>query len=64
MKTSAPSRLTEGEIKGLSREVTDDIGSISPPESNGTLASVSTDKSIADTLVWLRKTTLLDLKDM
>jgi len=57
-------RITESKVKGLSREVTDNVGSISPPEGNGPLAPISTNKGITDTLVWLGKTALLDLKDM
>jgi len=55
-------RLTEGEVQGLSREVTDNVGRVSSPQRNQTLILVGTREAVNDTLVRVRETALLDLK--
>ena len=54
--------LTEGEVQGLGREVTDNIGSVTPPQRDQTLILVGTRETVNDTLVRMRETTLLDLE--
>lgn len=56
-------KLTEGKVQCLRGEVTDDVCSVTTPEGNKTLVTVGTSKAVNDTLVGLRKTTLLDLDD-
>ena len=54
--------LTESEVQGLGREVTDNIGSVTPPQRDQTLILVGTRETVNDTLVRMRETTLLDLE--
>ena len=54
--------LTEGEVQGLCREVTDNIGRVTSPQRNHTLILVGTREAVNNTLVWVRETTLLDLE--
>ena len=54
--------LTEREVQGLRREVTDNVGRVTSPQRNQTLILVSTRKAVDDALVGVRKTTLLDLE--
>lgn len=54
-------KRTEGKVKSLGGEVTDDVGGVSSPEGDETLLLVGTGESITDALVGGGKTTLLDL---
>ena len=53
--------VTESKVQSLGREVTDDVGSVTTPEGKKTLVTVRARKAVADTLVGLGETTLLDL---
>lgn len=53
--------LTEGEVQGLGREVSDDVGGVSSPEGDHTLLLVGTAEGITDAFVGGGKTALLDL---
>ena len=53
--------LTEREVQRLRGEVPDDVGSVTTPEGKKTLVTVRARKAVADTLVGLGETTLLDL---
>ena len=53
--------LTEREVQSLRGEVTDDVGRVTTPQRYKTLVTVSASKTITDTLVWVRQTSLLDL---
>ena len=55
-------RLTEGEVQGLSREVTDNVGRVSSPQRNQTLILVGTREAVNNALVGMREATLLDLE--
>jgi len=55
-------QLTEGKVKSLGGEVTNDVGSVTTPKRNETLLSVGAGESVANTLVGGSKTALLDLK--
>ena len=55
-------RLTEGEVQSLCREVTNNVGRVTPPQRNQTLILVGTREAVNDTLVWVRETALLDLE--
>jgi len=61
-KTLKEAQLTESEVQGLSREVTDNVGRVTPPQRNQTLILVSTRETVDDTLVGVRETALLDLE--
>ena len=52
---------TEGEVQRLRGEVPDDVGSVTTPEGKKTLVTVRARKAVADALVGLGETTLLDL---
>ena len=52
---------TEREVKGLRREVPDDVGGVTTPERDKTLIPVCPGEAVHDALVGLGQTTLLDL---
>jgi hypothetical protein len=52
---------TEGEVKCLCGEVSNDIGGVSSPKRDKALLPVCTSKGIANALVGGSETTLLDL---
>lgn len=52
--------VLEGEVKSLSREVSDDVGGVTSPERGKTLVLVGPGEAVADTLVRGSKTALLD----
>lgn len=54
--------LTEGEVQGLGREVTDNVGRVTSPQRNQTLILVGTREAVNDTLVWVGETALFDLE--
>ena len=54
--------LTESEVKGLSWEVPDDIGRVAAPECQRALVAVCACEAIADALVRLGESPLLDLQ--
>ena len=53
---------TECKVQRLGREVTNDVGGVATPEREKTLILVGAGETIHDTLVRVRKATLLDLK--
>ena len=55
------SARTERKVKGLRREVPDDVGGVTSPEGEETLVTVGTRETVTNTLVGLGETTLLDL---
>jgi len=52
--------VLEGEVESLGGEVSDDVGGVSSPQRSDTLLLVDTGETVTNTLVWGRKTTLLD----
>jgi hypothetical protein len=52
---------TEGEVEGLGREVSDDVGGVTTPQRDDTLFRVGAGEAVNDTLVGGGETTLLDL---
>jgi hypothetical protein len=52
--------VTEGKVQGLGGEVTDDVGSVTTPKSNGTLIGHGALEAVANAVVLAVKTTLLD----
>lgn len=52
---------TEGEVQGLSGEITNDIGGVTSPEGNKTFFPVCTTKAIDDALIRGSKTALFNL---
>lgn len=52
--------ILKRKVKCLGREISDDIGCVSSPERNEAFIPIGTSKSVDDTFVWCRKTTLLN----
>jgi len=52
--------VTESEVQSLGWEVTDDVGSVTSPEGNGTLIGESSLEAVDDTVVLAVETALLD----
>lgn len=52
--------VTEGKVEGLGREVTDDVGSVTSPESDNTLVGGGTLEAVANAGVLAVETTGLD----
>ena len=52
--------VLEGEVQGLSREVTDDVSSVTAPQRGKALVLVRADKAVTDTLVGAGETALLN----
>lgn len=52
--------VAESEVQGLSREVSDDVGSVATPQGHDTLISHGTLEAVGDAIVAAIKTTSLD----
>lgn len=52
--------VTEGEVQGLGREVTDDVGSVTSPQGDNTLGGSGTLEAVDDSIVLAVETTSLN----